>query len=363
MGVKAPLHAVPGVPPRRDIKTACRRPSAVPGTHSSPSPWSTSRVLITGGEGFLGSHLCAALLESGAEVVTFGHPAPEDGYFAAEGLGQRVQVISGDVSSTEDLASAFSSRGFDYVFHLAARSTVGGAAQAPSAALDANVRGTYLLLDHCRELHAGGTGPLKGVVVAGSARVYGQAPLPHTEDMPLAALSPYDASKVCADVLSRTYAASFGLPVTVARCVNVYGPGDANTSRIVPGTLRQVLTGQCPKILSDGTPERDYLYVADAVTGYLALAAEAAREGVRGEAFNLATGVATSVLAISRLICAACDRPDLEPEVLGEPRGTLDSDCASGEKARTTLGFEPQTPLPEGLRLTVQWYRHRQARP
>jgi len=315
------------------------------------------RVLVTGGEGFVGSHLCAALLQQGAEVVSFGHEGAPRGYFAREGLADKVEVVRGDVSRPDDVSAVFAERHLSYVFHLAARAIVGDATQASAGALDSNVRGTYLVLDRCRALWDEGRGPLGGVVVASSARVYGRAPSPHTEDMPLCALGPYDASKVCADVLTRSYARSFGLPAAVARCVNVYGPGDANSSRIVPGTVAGVLSGQRPRILSDGSPRRDYLYVADAVSGYLRIAACCGEDGVRGEAFNLCTGVPTSVLEVTLAVCAACGRTDLEPEVLGAPGGVEDSDWASYDRAREALGWRPRTDLEQGLLLTARVHR------
>ncbi len=315
------------------------------------------RVLVTGGEGFVGGHLCAALLDMGAEVVSFGHEGAPRGYFARERLSERVQVVRGDVGRAHELEALFADGGFGYVFHLAARAIVGDATQASAGALDSNVRGTYLVLDLCRALWDEGRGPLCGVVVASTGRVYGKAPSPHTEDMPLCALGPYEASKVCADVLTRSYAKSFGLPAAVARCVNIYGPGDANLTRIVPGTVPGVLSGHRPRILSDGSPRRDYLYVADAVSGYLQIARRCGEDGVRGEAFNLCTGVSTSVLEVTLAVCAACGQEDLEPEVLGAPGGIEDSDWASYDRARERLGWRPRTDLEQGLLLTARWHR------
>lgn len=307
------------------------------------------KVLVTGARGFVGRHLCDALLKRGAEAVGLELRGPGDA---------RVQIIEGDVGDPEDVARAFEGGGPEYVFHLAATATAGAAQRDPVAAFDTNVRGSYVVLDACRRAWDEGKGRLRGVVVAGSGRAYGaQQEAPLSEDLPLLALSPYDASKVCADVLTRSYAVTYGLPAAVARCANLYGPGDADLSRIVPDTITRILRGEAPRILSDGTPERDYLYIEDAVEGYLILAARAAEDGVRTEAFNLGTGRAVSVLHLVREMLDACERTDLAPVVLGEPTGETDRQHLSTKRAARRLGWRAQTPLDEGLRRTVAWYR------
>jgi CDP-glucose 4,6-dehydratase len=197
------------------------------------------------------------------------------------------------------------------------------------------------------------------IVVASSDKAYGwQERLPYAEEAPLAGIYPYDASKACADILARSYHATFELPVAVTRCANLYGPGDLNYSRIVPGTVKAVLEGRRPVIRSDGTPERDYLYIADAVNGYLALAGAVPRPDVAGGAFNFGTGAPIRVLALVRMVIETCGRDDLEPEILGTAgHGEIDRQYLSAEKARAVLGWEAETPLPEGLQRTCAWYR------
>lgn len=315
-------------------------------------------ALVTGPRGFVGGRLCEALLEAGARVVGLELAGPGRGYFDASGLGARVEIVEGSVADPEAVARAFEGRDFHYVMHLAGQAVVGRALEDPRGAFEANVRGTWLLMDHCRRLWDEGRGPLRGVVTASTERVYGggHAP-PHREDAPLLGLAPYDASKVAADVIARSFAATYGVPAAVARCSNIYGPGDANCSRIVPNTVLSVLRGERPQISSDGSPERDYLYVGDVVEAYLALAARAGEEGVRGEAFNIGSGTPTSVLALVREICVACGKPELEPEVLGAPTAAVDRQYVSVEKAAERLGWTARTPRDEGLRRTVEWYR------
>ena len=317
-----------------------------------------ARVLVTGARGFVGAHLCRVLLGAGARLVGLDVAPVGPGYLDTEGLAERVDVVSGSVSDECDVSRAFARGPFDFVFHLAAQPLLQRAQADPVATLETNVRGTYMVLEACRRMSLEAPGLLRGVAVASSEGVYGQqGSEPYAEDLPLLATTPYDASKVCADVLARSYAASFGVPVVVVRCTNLYGPGDTNASRIVPGTILRSLRGERPLVRSDGTPERDYLYVADAAEGYLAAGQRASEEGVRGEAFNLGTGRTLSVLELAREVLVACGRADLEPEVQGAPTGRVDRQSVTTDKAARVLGWQATTPLGVGLARTAAWYR------
>jgi CDP-glucose 4,6-dehydratase len=195
------------------------------------------------------------------------------------------------------------------------------------------------------------------VVVASSDKAYGnQKVLPYTESTPLGGLYPYDASKACADILARSYAATYGVPIAVARCANIYGPGDLNWSRLIPGTIRSALSGEDPIIRSDGTPERDYIYLDDAVDAYLKLAD--AIPGATGLAFNFGTGTSISALEVVELILRVVDTEALEPRVLAEASGEIDRQCLDSTLAHKNLGWQPRTTLSEGLQQTVEWYRN-----
>ena len=181
--------------------------------------------------------------------------------------------------------------------------------------------------------------------------------LPYTEEAPLRGSHPYDVSKSCADLIARAYAETFGLPVAVTRCGNMYGGGDLNWNRVVPGTMRSLLRGQRPIIRSDGTMRRDYIYVQDVVLAYLTLAE--AMEGGRhaGEAFNFGLDAPQTVLELVQAMIAQSDRPDLEPVILGEARHEIQDQYLSSEKAHRVLGWHPQYSLAAGLRDTFGWYR------
>jgi CDP-glucose 4,6-dehydratase len=234
---------------------------------------------------------------------------------------------------------------------------VGVANRSPESTFESNIMGTWRLLEASRQTRC-----VERVVVASSDKAYGVQPiLPYREDMVLGGLFPYDASKACTDILARSYAASFGLSVAVTRCANIYGPGDLNWSRLIPGTIRSALLAEDPIVRSDGTPERDYIYVTDAVAGYMLLAEHLPQRS--GEAFNFGTGEGVSALHVINLILSAVGNPGLRPQILGSARGEIDRQCLDFLKAKRLLGWEPVVRLEDGITRSVAWYeKHLAAR-
>jgi CDP-glucose 4,6-dehydratase len=311
-------------------------------------------VLVTGATGLVGSWLCRRLLDDGAQVVALVRDWDPQSEFIRSGDIKRCAVVSGCLEDYPTVVRAIAEHGADTVFHLGAQAIVGTAFISPLATFEANIRGTYNLLEACR-VHRD---QVTRVVVASSDKAYGQsARLPYTEDMPLNGRHPYDVSKSCADLLAQTYAASYGLNLAVARCGNIYGGGDLNWSRIVPGTIRSVLEGKPPVLRSDGSFIRDYIYVEDVVDAYLALAEAAGREGVRGEAFNFSPHRPLSVLEITRAVLAAMDRSDLQPVILASAKAEIKDQYLDCGKAARLLDWEPRFSLEDGLEATVAWYR------
>ena len=244
------------------------------------------------------------------------------------------------------------------VFHLAAQTQVGTANRAPRSTFETNIRGTWMLLEAC---HAHGVG---SVVVASSDKAYGRQPeLPYRESQPLTPTFPYDVSKAAADLIARSYWHTFGLPVAVTRFANLYGGGDTNRRRLVPEAVGAVLAGRAPVIRSDGSPERDFLYVEDAVAAYLAIwgALLAGRAG--GEAFNAGGGRPHRVAEVVELICRLAGS-GVAPEIrgTGTPHGEIDRQWVDAAKLSELTGWAPAVGLEEGLRRTIAWYReHPQA--
>ena len=320
-------------------------------------------ALVTGGQGFIGSHLVERLLAEGARVVVPRRDVPSLSRFRLAGLEARCDVVALDLSDDGGgLARVLNEYDVDLVFHLAAQAIVALAGRSPLSTFESNVRGTWNLLEACRSL--GAVGP-RAIVVASSDKAYGQqAELPYREDMPLLAVHPYDVSKACADLLARSYACSFGLPVAVTRLANVYGPGDLNFSRLVPDTARSLVRGERPVIRSDGKPLRDFLHVDDAVEAYLAVAGSLDRPELHGRAWNAGGDAPVPVTEVVERLVAASGRP-LSPEVHGSgtPPGEIDRQWLDSAAIRRELGWGPSRGLGEGLTETYGWYARALARP
>ncbi len=241
----------------------------------------------------------------------------------------------------------------DTVFHLAAQTIVGTANRSPVPTWEANIRGTWTVLDACRRLEC------ERVVVAASDKAYGSHDeLPYQEDFALQPRFPYDVSKAATDMIARSYLHTYGVPIATTRFANLYGGGDTNRSRLVPEAVDAALAGRRPVIRSDGTPERDFLYVDDAVAAYLAIAEALDDGGARGEAFNAGGGRPHPVREVVDLICRVAGT-DVEPDIRGQgtPHGEIDRQYVDTSKLRELTGWAPAVDLEEGLRRTVEWYR------
>jgi len=316
--------------------------------------WTSRRVLVTGATGIVGSWLVRQLVDEGAFVVALIRDMNPQSELIRSGLWTRITVVNGTLEDYAAVERAVVEHDIDSVFHLAAQAIVTTALRSPLATFESNIRGSYNLLEACR-VHSD---VVKRVVVASSDKAYGESPtLPYTEDMPLDGRHPYDVSKSCTDLLALTYAHTYRLPVIVARCGNIYGGGDLNWSRIVPGTIRSVLRNERPVIRSDGKFIRDYIYVRDVVDAYLALGNHVSVERGIGQAFNFSPESRVSVLEITRQIQQLMERTDLEPIVLNQAKAEIPNQYLDSTKAHRELGWSPRYTLESGLRETIEWYR------
>jgi CDP-glucose 4,6-dehydratase len=313
-----------------------------------------ARVFVTGATGLVGSWLVKALLARGDHVVCLVRDAdPQSELFRSGAIG-KVGVVSGALEDYATLERAINDVEPDTVFHLGAQAIVAVAHRSPLPTLEANVRGTWNLLEACR-IHSGF---VRRVVVASSDKAYGtQTELPYVESQPLAGTFPYEVSKSCTDLITQSYARTYGLPIAIARCGNIYGGGDLNWSRIVPGTVRSLLRGERPVIRSDGTFVRDYVYVQDVVDAYLRLAEALDEERFWGDAFNFSPEQPLTALELVDWIRRLCGTPWLEPEILATAAGEIHDQFLSAAKAREQLGWQPVWGLEAGLVRTIAWYR------
>jgi CDP-glucose 4,6-dehydratase len=318
------------------------------------------RALVTGGRGFAGSWLARALLASGAEVTSFDRGGIEPSGLELLEIGGEVNDVTGDLRDRDQVLSALRENSIDSVFHLAAQPIVGDANASPVPTFETNIQGTWVLLEACRE--AG----MAAVVVASSDKAYGpHDELPYTEDSALQPIYPYDVSKAATDLIARSYWHTHRLPVAVTRLANIYGGGDRNFSRLIPETVTAVLDGRRPVIRSDGSPERDFLYVEDAPDAYLAVAEALAEGKAGGEAFNAGWGMPHPIREVVDLICELGPGeigPDYQGS--GNPSGEIDRQYLDSTKIRAQIGWEPRVDLREGISRTLDWYgAHPEVRP
>jgi len=320
---------------------------------TSSEAWAGRRVFVTGATGMVGSWLCRKLVDLHANVCALVLDADRQSELFRNGTVNRVTVATGSLEDQACIERAIIAFEADTVLHLGAQTIVGTADRSPAATFATNVAGTWNVLETCR-IHAD---LVDRVVVASSDKAYGMQPdLPYREDMPLDGIAPYEASKSCADLVSRSYAKTYGLPVTIARCGNIFGGGDLNWSRIVPGTIRSLIRGERPVLRSDGSFVRDYLHVDDVVDGYLALAEAAVEPALYGEAFNFSDERPLTVWDIYEATCAAFGAR-VEPDVRDSAIGEIHDQYLDSSRARNVLGWKPTTGLADGLKRTVAWYR------
>ena len=316
--------------------------------------WRGLRVFITGATGMIGSWLVKDLLAQGASVVALVQDSDPQSELFRSGDFRKISLINGTLEKFWEVERAINQYEVDTVFHLGAQALVGVAHRSPLPTFETNIRGTYNLLEACR-IHRTF---VKRVVIASSDKAYGEQPrLPYTEDLPLNGRHPYEVSKSCADLIAQTYHHTYDLNVAIARCGNVYGGGDLNWSRIVPGTIRSFCMGERPLIRSDGNYVRDYIYVKDVARAYMRIAECLQNDRVKGEAFNFSCEKPMTVLEMVEAIRKLMDCEHILPDIRNISEGEIGSQYLIAAKARTSLSWRPEFALEDGLHETIKWYR------
>ena len=305
------------------------------------------RAFVTGATGLLGSHLVTRLVNDGNDVVTLVRDRRGYTPFYDECLFG-ITEVKGELADYRTIERALFEYQIETVFHLAAQTQVRISDGSPYTTFETNIRGTYTVLEACRSY-----GKLKRVVIASSDKAYGGQPCPYTETQSVAGEYPYDVSKSCGDLIARSYAVTYGLPVSIVRCCNLYGPGDLNWQRIVPASMRFAFKGEPLNLRGGGKMKRDYLNVEDAVDAYLACAGS---DTVKGEAWNFGTG---EPVEISKIVSMALRMADCKrsPSIEGGHEKEIKDQWMNYDKAKSVLGWSPKVSLESGLQETVDWYK------
>lgn len=306
------------------------------------------KVLVTGGMGLVGAHLVERLVNEGARVVMTTRSFNPEGYFLQKKLSDKVVLALCDLNDYDRTFSVVTKYEIEYIFHLAAQPLVETAYYNPRGTFQDNIMGTVHILEAARQYPK-----VKAVVVASSDKAYGKNCDKARESNPMAGDHPYDVSKSCTDLIARTYAATYNLPVTVSRFGNIYGPGDLNLSRIIPGIIKAGLEGSVLEIRSDGKFVRDYVYVKDVVAGYLDLAGQI--DTTRGEAFNFSTEYNFSVIGLITKVSQILGKP-VQYEIKNTQKNEIPFQSLDATKAREKLGWSSAVTFEEGMRETIEWY-------
>ncbi|MBW3015148.1 GDP-mannose 4,6-dehydratase [Candidatus Woesearchaeota archaeon] len=314
--------------------------------------WFNRNVFVTGATGLLGSALCRFLVEQKANVVALIRDNVPKSNLILDGTYNKISSVRGELEDHKIIERALNEYEIETVFHLGAQTIVGTANRSPIGTFEANIKGTWNVLEACRNAQL-----VKRVVMASTDKAYGtQEKLPYTEEAPLQGMHPYDVSKSCADLIGQTYHNTYGLPVGITRCGNLYGAGDLNFNRIVPGTIRSIIFNEAPIIRSDGTFLRDYFYLLDAVDAYVTLAEQLDNKSLHGHAFNFSTNNPISVLDLVNKMISLCGS-GIQPVILNEAKGEIKHQYLSSEKANKLLNWQPKHTLDQGLSDTISWYK------
>ncbi|MBX5200783.1 NAD-dependent 4,6-dehydratase LegB [Rhizobium sp. NZLR1] len=312
------------------------------------------RALVTGADGFIGSHLIETLVRSGVEVRALCqyNSFSSWGWLDQSEYRGQFEVILGDVRDPAQMRSV--AKGVDTVFHLAALIAIPYSYQAPSSYIDTNVHGTLNVLQGALDAGVG------RVIQTSTSEVYGTARfVPISESHPLQAQSPYSASKIGADAIAYSYHSSFDLPVTIARPFNTFGPRQSARA-VIPTVISQLLSGRTSLKLGALSPTRDFNYVQDTCDGFLALAA---CDQAVGQTVNIGSGSEISIGETVQLIAdiigvsveIECDEQRLRPA-----NSEVERLCCDNSLIKSLTGFSPRYSLEDGLKATIEWLRQPQ---
>jgi CDP-glucose 4,6-dehydratase len=317
--------------------------------------WKNRNVLVTGATGLLGSHLADELQRQHAKVVCIIRDwIPTSKFYATDGLSVFSDVVLGDVEDYDLVNRTINEYQIQTVFHLAAQTQVGVANRNPVPTLRTNIIGTINVLEACR------INKVEQVVIASSDKAYGSCTkLPYDEHTPLHGDHPYDVSKSCADLIAQSYRSTYGMNVGITRCGNLFGPGDLNFNRLIPGTIRSLLNDEAPVIRSDGKMTRDYFYVKDAVHAYLTLAQRQFDYPDLKDyeyIFNFSYGTPCSVLDMVETIGILMQNMK-PPTILNEASNEIQEQYLDSSKAMRFLAWQPKWSMHKALEETIEWYK------
>jgi len=311
--------------------------------------WKGNNVLVTGGNGLVGSHIVEELLKNNANVIVLIRSQNPKSYFVTECLDKKTILAYGDLKDFKRIHDIISKYEIEYIFHLGAQPIVSTALINTVETFETNINGTINILESARLCNL-----VKGIVVASSDKAYGiSKELPYTEETPLKGAFPYDTSKSCTDLIAQSYFKTYGMPITIARFGNIYGPGDLNFNRIIPGAIKAALLYETLDIRSDGKMIREYLYAKDVADGYLMLCENINKS--KGEAFNLSSGLKLTVIEVIERISKIINKK-INYKILNIAKNEIYEQYLSTEKVEKFFGWKTKYSFENGIKETIKWY-------
>ncbi len=312
--------------------------------------WLEKNVLVTGGTGFVGSHLVEELVSRKANVITTFLRQNHRAYFWKKKLHEKTIIVNLDITDFHRLFDIVTKFQIDYIFHLAAQPLVDVAYYNPRRTFESNVQGTVNVLESAR-LYKN----IKGVIVSSSDKSYGKlSKKQYKETDPLKGDHPYEVSKAATDLVAYSYFKTYGTPVITARFGNIYGEGDLNFSRIIPGVLKSIVAKQTFEIRSNGKYVRDYLYVKDVVDGYLLMAKHI--DDAKGEAFNFGSTDSLSVINVVKLVEKQLKKK-VDYKILNIAKNEIPYQSLNYAKAKLKLGWKPKTTMKKIIPQIYHYYQ------
>lgn len=308
------------------------------------------KIFITGGTGLVGSHVVENLLSLGHELIVGMRSRDPKAYFFQKNLDAKSILINYDLKDFQRVFDIISKYEIDIIIHLGAQPIVPTAYVNPYETLSSNIMGTVNILEASRLY-----GKLEAIVVASSDKAYGVSDvLPYKEEMKLNGQHPYDCSKSCTDLIARMYAKTYDLPVAVSRFGNIFGPGDLNFNRIIPGIMKALILDEELLLRSDGSMIREYLYVKDVAKGYVLLAENIGK--CKGEAFNFGTAKRYSVFDIVKL-CEKTLEQKVKYKILDNAKGEISEQYLDSTKLKKVLNWQCDFDMETALHETFEWYK------
>ena len=310
----------------------------------------SANILVTGGTGFIGSHLVEELLKKNANIFSTFLVTDPRSYFKTRKLDRKTVLLHQDVCDFESIFDVITKFNIDYIFHLAAQPLVETAYHNPKQTLYTNILGTINILESARLYPK-----VRGIVVASSDKAYGKLDKEkYLEEDSLKGTHPYEVSKSAADLITSSYFKTYNLPVVVTRFGNIYGEGDLNESRIIPSILNSILKNETLEIRSDGKYVRDYLYVKDVVSGYLAVAADI--DNLKGEAFNFGSSDTLSVMELVETVEKIL-RKKIKYKIMNTAKNEIKYQSLDYSKIRNAAGWKPKSSVASTIKEIFKWYK------